>query len=319
MRPAFLVTIDAEGDNIWSNPREVTTENSRHIPRFQALCEKYGFKPTYLTNHEMATCDHFVGFAKEAIGRSAAEVGLHIHAWNSPPVSGGPSRRGMPYLIEFADEVIAEKVRFMTGLLEERFGKRIVSHRAGRWAMNEVYANSILENGYLVDCSVTPFVSWRRVKGFEDGSGGSDYRHFPREPYFIDPADISRPGTSPLLEIPMTIAADESLAGRWVRSFGETMPRPIAKAAGWLFPTRWFRPTGRNLGSMRRLLAERRDSAYIQFMLHSSELMAGGSPTFPNQQSIERLYEHLDRIFEEAAGHYRGATLSEFRAGFELA
>jgi len=68
---------------------------------------------------------------------------------------------------------------------------------------------------------------------------------------------------------------------------------------------------------MQRLLTLRKRSAYIQFMLHSSELMAGGSPSFPDSRSIDRLYEHLEQIFAEAQADYRGATLSEFRAGFD--
>ncbi len=53
-KPAFLITIDTEGDNSWQNHDRITTENTRFLPRFQALCEKYAFKPVYLTNYEMA-------------------------------------------------------------------------------------------------------------------------------------------------------------------------------------------------------------------------------------------------------------------------
>lgn len=52
--PAFLITIDTEGDNLWQKHDSITTENARYLPRFQQLCEKYGFKPVYLTNYEMA-------------------------------------------------------------------------------------------------------------------------------------------------------------------------------------------------------------------------------------------------------------------------
>ena len=48
--PAFLITIDTEGDDIWGSHANVTTENARYLPRFQDLCRKHGFKPTYLTN-----------------------------------------------------------------------------------------------------------------------------------------------------------------------------------------------------------------------------------------------------------------------------
>lgn len=38
-KPAFLITIDTEGDNLWQNHDRIATENTRFLPRFQALCE----------------------------------------------------------------------------------------------------------------------------------------------------------------------------------------------------------------------------------------------------------------------------------------
>ena len=45
----FIITIDTEGDNLWSYKQgeRVMTENSLYIPRFQELCEKYGFKHSW--------------------------------------------------------------------------------------------------------------------------------------------------------------------------------------------------------------------------------------------------------------------------------
>jgi hypothetical protein len=317
-RPAFLITIDTEGDNIWDNPSEIKTENSRFLPRFQELCEKYGLKPTYLTNYEMARSDRFVDFARDAVERGMAEVGMHLHAWNSPPVGAGPSREGMPYLIEFPEPVMRDKVKVMTELLEGRVGKRPVSHRAGRWAFNEAYAKILIDEGYTTDCSVTPHVSWRATKGFADGDGGSDYRGFPTEPYFVDPNAISRTGTSRLLEVPMTIVANSSVGARAARSASKSLPQPVTKVVNRIFPSvSWFRPNGRNLGSMLRLLRRRSRSSYIEFMLHSSELMPGGSPTFRTERSIDQLYAQLEQIFAAAENSCLGATLGEFREAFE--
>lgn len=316
--PAFLVTIDVEGDNLWSVPRQITTENSRFIPRFQALCEKYGVRPTYLTDYEMASSEPFAEFGRDAVERGQAEIGMHLHAWNSPPALTGNDLHGMPYLIEFPAAVIAEKVKFMTVLLEDTFGVKMVSHRAGRWAFNEVYARILVDHGYRVDCSVTPHVSWENDKGFMDGPGGTDYRRFPTEAYFIDPTDISRPGNSPLLEVPVTIAPDRSMLGDAVRRLSGLMPRVCQRAVRRVFPAAsWFRPSGRNLGSMQSLLRSRTDSAYIEFMLHSSELMPDGSPIFRTERSIDRLYDHLEQLFAEAQDNYRGLTLAEFRDEFD--
>lgn len=298
-------------------PKEVTTENARYLPRFQALCEKYGLKPTYLTNYEMAACERFIDFGRDAIGRRTAEIGMHLHAWNSPPITKLKAK-GMPFLIEFPKSVIIEKVKFMTGLLEGRFGVKMTSHRAGRWAFNETYAQILLDHGYRTDCSVTPHVSWRETKGFQDGNGGTDYRAFPAEAYFIDTSDISRAGRSQLLEVPMTIVADRSRTGTVARAVSRSFPRAVRKAANRAFPAvAWFRPNGRNLASMLKLLGRRKNSAYIEFMLHSSELMPGGSPTFRTEQSIDRLYGDLEQIFAEAQGDYRGLTVSEFRDEFD--
>ena len=67
---------------------------------------------------------------------------------------------------------------------------------------------------------------------------------------------------------------------------------------------------------MLQLLQERKHSDYIEFMLHSSELMPGGSPTFRNERSIELLYDQLETLFTTAAADYRGASLTEFRDRF---
>ena len=49
-------------------------------------------------------------------------------------------------------------------------------------------------------------------------------------------------------------------------------------------------------------------------MLHSSELMPGGSPAFRDASDIERLYERLEILFGQLRGWCRGMTLQEFRA-----
>ena len=83
----FLISIDTEGDNLWAwkTGDKITTENARFLPRFQELCEKYGFKPTYLTNHEMANDPFFVRYFKQRNLSGKCEIGMHLHAWNSPP------------------------------------------------------------------------------------------------------------------------------------------------------------------------------------------------------------------------------------------
>lgn len=305
--PAFLVSIDTEGDDVWSRPREVTTRNARTLPRFQDLCERFGVRPTYLVNHEMVRDEAFRAFGRDVLARGAAEIGMHLHAWDTPPIEplGARDWHDQPYATEFPPGLVARKAELMTRLLADAFGRAPTSHRAGRWGFDGPYAATLLGLGYEVDCSVTPGVTWRRHPGRPGGAGGPDYTGFPSAPYRLDPDDIARPGTSALLEVPMTILPRPRPLHRELarRLLGRTGPR-----LGWL------RPEGGNLADMLAIVDEaaRAGRPCIQFTLHSSEFMPGGSPTFRTPESIEALYRDLDILFAAIRGRFAGMTLTEF-------
>ena len=85
-KPFFLITIDAEPDNLWDKPKNITSHNAEYLPRFQSLCESYGFKPTYLTDYEMSNSSTFQDFGRDIIKNKTGEIGMHLHAWNTPPI-----------------------------------------------------------------------------------------------------------------------------------------------------------------------------------------------------------------------------------------
>jgi hypothetical protein len=313
VRPAFLITIDTEGDNLWESSGRIETRNAAYLPRFQALCERYGFKPTWLTNYEMAVDPVFVEFGRDVLRRGQGEIGMHLHAWNSPPIRPltADDNRYCPYLIEYPDAVMRDKIAFMTDLLEDTFGVKMLSHRAGRWAFDERYARLLVEFGYRVDCSVTPGVSWAANLGDPEGRGGTDYRAFPDHPYRMDLNDLSREGGSPLLELPMTIRSSAlHAAAPWLYRLGgvKRVARRIVP------PVVWLRPDGRNRRRMLSLVSRAKTEKwpYLEFMLHSSEFMPGGSPTFRTAASIEALYEDMSELFEAASGGFTGRNLSDY-------
>jgi hypothetical protein len=319
----FLITIDTEGDDLWGRPLHITTRNAGYLPRFQALCERHGFKPVYLTNHEMACSEAFVAFGRDVAARDAGEIGMHLHAWNSPPIVAITEDDFLhqPYLIEYPDALMREKIKRLTGLLQERFDREIVSHRAGRWAFDGRYAAMLSQAGYLVDCSVTPGVDWRGNPGHPQGDGGSDYSRFPLEPYFLDPADISRPAAEGLLEVPMTIvrgALPERAAWAYRLPLLRRVANRVSPAATWLSPLQpaLRAPFEHNVELMMQAAraALERGAPHLEFMLHSSELMPGGSPSFADASDIDRLYDALEALFGMLAPRCRGMTLKEFRS-----
>jgi hypothetical protein len=211
---------------------------------------------------------------------------------------------------------LRQKIQVLTECLEQVFQTHMISHRAGRWGFNEVYVKALIDHGYRVDCSVTPHLSWRKYAGAPDGAGGPDFTNYPETAYFLDPNDISRPGQSSLLEVPLTVTAPyfgplapalQSLLGI-AGSFGNRVARCFFP------PHARMVPNGRNRRLLLALLlaAIHHQRDYVQLTLHSSELMPGASPTFPSPRSVERLYDDLEAVFTFARDHFVGLTLREY-------
>ncbi|MFN9278930.1 MAG: deacetylase [Rubrivivax sp.] len=319
--PAFLVTIDTEGDDLWGRPRVITTRNARHVQRFQRLCESFGLRPTWLTNFEMARCPEFLAFGRGVLRRGTGEIGMHLHAWNSPPLQPltPDDLTAQPFLTEYPADVVDAKIGYMARLLRDRFECEIVSHRGGRWALDATCAQSLVRHGIGVDCSVTPDVRWVRAPTQEEKRPDAavvDYRGFPTRPYVVDLNEPQRPGRSSLLEVPMTVVP--SSLYRWLP---QAYAVPLVRRWSWAWqPTHhWLYPDGRNLpamlGIVRQAVAER--WPHLEMVLHSSELMPGGSPNFPDGPSIEALYRDLRVLFRSVAGHFRGMTLGDFAAHWQ--
>lgn len=308
----LLITIDTEGDNLWALPRVATTRNAAFLPRFQALCERYGFAPTWLVDYVMAGDGAFVEFGRDVLARGTGEIGVHPHAWNTPPDAPFTDNDAacMPYLVEYPEPMLRAKLAMLTDRLEETFSNKMVSHRAGRWAFDDVYARALADRGFRVDCSVTPGVDWRRTPGRPGGAGGTDYSSAPTGPYRLHTGRAST-----LWEVPMTIRPAGGTAAALVRRAVAPVPF-VNRAWNRLYPAaRWFRPRPGNRAQMHALLHDviREDAPYVEFMLHSSELMPGGSPTFTDDVSIDRLYADLESVFDAARSHgCVGMTLARF-------
>lgn len=315
----FIITIDTEGDNLWSSPRKITTQNSLYLTRFQQLCEKYGFLPTYLTNWEMANCNDFQSFGNDVLNRKTAEIGAHLHAWNNPPETPltDDDYQYLPYLIEYPDGLLREKLQALTDRLEAVFQVKMTSHRAGRWAFNETYAQALSDLGYIVDCSVTPGVDWSSVKGDPAGQGGTNYQSFPRKAYRMSKDNIGSRGQQGLWQIPMTTWPKYP---SWVSKAKQSLKRLQGK--DYRESTVWLRSKPNNLTEMKKavLKSEKAGLEFVEYMLHSSEFMPGGSPGFPTAESIDNLYCNLEALFVwlQARG-YQGITLSDYARKLELA
>lgn len=282
MKRYFIITIDTEGDNLWGVSdlkTSIGTKNAKFLYRFQELCEKYGFIPTYLTNYEMANADAMRELGCEGLVKGTLEIGAHEHAWNSPPwfpLIKSPVKRGKPYLGEYPRFVIRKKLEYLTKFLEDTFQCPITSHRGGRWCLNDVIVRELDHLEYTVDCTCTPGISWAGNPGWSIGSRGTDWGGYTNRPFVLTYPTAGRRQKSGIMEIPVT---------------------SVRKTAGG--PPKWFRPNGNNLMELLGIINYMcgQNERYIEFMLHSSELMPGGSPTFARKGQIEKLYDDLEVVF----------------------
>ena len=296
MKKFFIITLDTEADNQWDFDAPVTTHNSKFLPRFQELCEKYNFIPVWLTDYEMACDNDFVNYFKEKQDKGLCEIGMHLHGWSTPPeYQLKQKERERPFIYEYPLEIIEEKVSNITKLLKEKFGISPVSHRAGRWALNEDYAKILKNNGYSIDCSVTSGINWYNTKG-QTGVNGPDFRFEPTYTY-----DYKNTG---LLEVPVTIKRihyfdlEKLNFKNGLHNFLITVKQELYHLIKGNM--QWIRPNkDLSLKGLKKLvdINYKGSDNYLMFMIHSSELMPGGSPSFKTEESIEELYLLLDYLF----------------------
>lgn len=304
MKKNFIITVDTEGDNQWNiyNGQDITTENANFIPRFQEMCEGFGFKPVYLVNYEMANNDFLMDYLKKKQKEGVCEIGTHLHSWNSPPEHELERKfEGNPYITEYPEQIVYEKIDFMTKLIESKVGIRPVVHRAGRWASSDCMFDILSELGYIADCSVVSGCNMLNYPG-KTVSYGFDYRTYPNEAYLVK---------DNLIEIPMTVKhIQHTLAGKSIKNRAKNLI--VGK-------DRWLRPAISTVKEMKLHIDERVEngSDYAEFMIHSTELMPGGSPYFKNSRDVEREYKDMRTIFTYAVQcGFEGITVRDYAKKF---
>jgi peptidoglycan/xylan/chitin deacetylase (PgdA/CDA1 family) len=310
----LVVTIDTEADDLWSRPRRYTCRNVRRVPRLHRLLERYGVRPTYLVSHEIVEDAEAVGILRDL--KDGAEIGTHLHPFSTPPEYQvtGDDRYTQPYAFEYPLEITAKKLLHLTQAIEAALGRRPRSIRWGRWGFNASLVPLLEEHGYRVDTTVTPGVTWPGRSG--RGGGGPSFASAGCAPYLLGRKDVCRPGPGPVLEVPVTITSRGGWAARLDRALGRArlgrLGRWLGTAPRWLRPFPWM--TGAGLLDVCRE-ASRAGCQVFNLMLHSSELLPGGSPYRKSEEDVARLFESLETWL---AGMRREgiepATLSELGA-----
>ena len=319
MEILLLVTIDTEEDNWEPRPGEATVENIRELPRLDRFLQRFGVRATYFTTFQVATVPWAADILR-AIRDGGAEIGAHLHPWNTPPTANGPEYgstmvKNLPAALQLA------KLQRLTAALSDAFGTPPTCFRAGRYGLGPATVGALQQCGYRVDTSVTPYVNW------EDTDNGSNFIGAPLDAYRLGPErDVRQPDPNgALLEIPVSAGYTRSpfsLLDPVRRILASPPLRPL-RLAGLAWRAGLIKRTVLNpeLHSARDMLdlscqLIRRGVRHLNVTWHTPSLRPGLSPFVSTEADRERFYGSIASYLEGLARvvSIRFATVTEAAA-----
>jgi peptidoglycan/xylan/chitin deacetylase (PgdA/CDA1 family) len=313
----LLVGIDTEGDNQWDAAARANQrfENIYALPRLHALFAKHGVRPTYVITYPVAKDPQSAGVLRALLANGDCEIGAHHHAWETPPCTDEDVRRH-PYASALPRAQFEAQLASLTGAIVEAVGTRPVSYRSGRFGFSAMHVAGLERLGYVVESSVAPLF-------YESHKGGPEFVEAPLRPYFLAYDSATRPGTSNLLEVPVSAALNRRLP-RWIQYAYARAPWPyntkrILRALG-VARLRWLRPSYSSLDDMIGLARDiaRAREPVLNVLFHSSEAIVGGSPYNRTEGELDAFLDRLNRFLAFATRELgaRPVTFAEFRRAY---
>jgi hypothetical protein len=309
--PALLVAIDTEGDNQWDAEarRHQTFENIYALGRLHDCFARHGVQPTYVITHPVATDPRSADVLGGLLARGDCEIGAHHHAWETPPCEPADVDRH-PYALSLPIEQFEAQLAALTTAITAAVGTRPVSYRSGRFGFSAAHVSPLEAQGYRVDSSVAPLF-------YEAHKHGPDFVGAPLTPYFLAYDDATRPGTSEVLELPISAALNRRVPAWVERAYGRA-PWPYttkrALRLSRVARVQWLRPSYSSAADMIALVDQllRREVPILNMLFHSSEAIVGGSPYNRTEGELDAFFDRLSRVLSHA--RERGARPMTFEA-----
>jgi peptidoglycan/xylan/chitin deacetylase (PgdA/CDA1 family) len=313
----LLVGIDTEGDNQWDAAARLDQrfENIYALPRLHALFARHGVRPTYVITHPVAIDARSSDVLRALLDGGDCEVGAHHHAWETPPCTEEDIRRH-PYASNLPLAQFEAQLEALTSAIFQSTGRRPVSYRSGRFGFSATHVTALERCGYLVESSVAPLF-------YESHKGGPEFVEAPLRPYFLAYDSATRPGSSDVLEVPVSSALSRNLP-KWLQYAYARAPKPYTTKrilrASRIVRMRWLRPSYSSLEDMIALARDlaRWNEPVLNLLFHSSEAIVGGSPYNKTQGELDAFCDRLERFLAFATTELKAVpvTFAEFRDAY---
>jgi hypothetical protein len=306
--PVYLViTIDVEEEGLFSG-RYLRTPpgvaNVAELQRLEFIPREFGFPLTLLVTYPVARDPAAQEVLSAWQREHGAEIGVHLHPWNTPPFGDLPHPEPIP-TSRLPLALLEAKLGSLVACLTETFPEPPRSFRMGRFDWSTGLLELLPRFGLRVDSSMVPLTL--------KGEGAQNFLA-PADPVWLDlPAS---PGVE-VLEAPVTMVpvwarsakALHRLAGLFSGRWGEALlSRFRFVGAAGIHPA-WFPQFSMRLATN---LHRRRGGRVLTLFLHSSELLPGGNPDFPDAAAVDHLVAKLRDFLNWLVqrGPVTGVTLS---------
>lgn len=304
----LAITLDVEEEGLFSGryPRTPAgVANVRELKRLAFIPRDFGFPLTLLVTYPVvrdpAAREVLALWQKE----HGAEVGVHLHPWNTPPFWDLPHPEPVP-ASRLPLALLGAKLRTLVAEVGQAFQKPPRSFRMGRFEWAPALLKLLPRFGLRVDSSMVPYT--QKV-------GGPHHFLVPNDPFWLD---LEEPGAGPLLEVPLTLVPVWPGLARRVYDFSRRFPGRLGEALRSWFPVvaaAGIQPAWFPLPSMRLAahLHRRRGGRVLTLFFHSSELLPGGNPRFPTERAVQGLVGKLRKFLNwlVRTGPVTGVTLSD--------
>ncbi len=301
-----IISLDVEEEGLFRGSYARHVAGVRNVAWLRGLAPllERGVKPTLFCAHSVFTDKSAWPVLEDLRDHHGAEIGAHLHFWNTPPLPPGPDTLDAVPACELDQGLLAAKLESLFKAGRDFQGADIRAFRMGRWDMHKKHWPLLLEAGVEADSSVRPLFASKTPRK------GADHFNATHAPYRVEHAGKS------LLEVPLTVVPLSRLAANLHKD-----PQTPAGLQARFYMRYWntlsllpvYYPLPFLKLAARLALA---DSDVLMMTWHSSEMMPGGAPHLPDDKAIGAMLARVGAWTDWLTRHWdvHFVTLSELAA-----
>ncbi len=304
----LVISIDVEEEGLFFGryPRTPPgVSNVAELERLAFIPEEFGWPLTLLVTYHAARDPAAGRVLLRWRDRRRAEIGLHLHPWNTPPYGDQSDPEPVPSE-RLPRELLRDKLASLKNQVQDSLGITPRTFRMGRFDAGPQIWSLLPEFGLRVDSSVVPLT----LKNADPRSFLAPADPFPLKDICLEAGN--------LLEVPITmlpvVAGTQHLTARLAAArpltWGKFLQNSFRYLAAVGVQPAWF-----PLVSMRMAahLHRRRGGRALTMFFHSSEFKPGATRLFPTEAAVNRFVKKIRNFLTwlDQTGPIQGVTLAE--------